>query len=225
MLLDQICVSLWRWEERRTSYFSMFVCVCVCVGVFCCPNRRGVWENAVSTRRRRSRLRIGGRPAHGVFLFCVQDLNKRLSLPADIRIPDGYLEKLQLSSPPFDQPLSRRSRRASLVSPPRLPSTRLFLFLLFLLLRGSTQSLITETPPVLVSMATGPGSTMDGFIWSQKHSPPTLCPSDCCRRSLTRSCQLWHHEAFIYEEENQNKSLPPTFITWIDSSENRNSWL
>ncbi|XP_057693748.1 cyclin-dependent kinase 17-like isoform X1 [Corythoichthys intestinalis] len=43
-----------------------------------------------------------------------EDLNKRLSLPADIRIPDGYLEKLQLSSPPFDQPLSRRSRRASL---------------------------------------------------------------------------------------------------------------
>uniref|UniRef100_A0A8D3EA76 cyclin-dependent kinase n=1 Tax=Scophthalmus maximus TaxID=52904 RepID=A0A8D3EA76_SCOMX len=43
-----------------------------------------------------------------------EDLNKRLSLPADIRIPDGYLEKLQLTSPPFDQPLSRRSRRASL---------------------------------------------------------------------------------------------------------------
>uniref|UniRef100_A0A8C5NCJ0 Cyclin-dependent kinase 17-like n=1 Tax=Gouania willdenowi TaxID=441366 RepID=A0A8C5NCJ0_GOUWI len=42
-----------------------------------------------------------------------EDLNKRLSLPADIRIPDGYLEKLQLS-PTFDQPLSRRSRRASL---------------------------------------------------------------------------------------------------------------
>lgn len=51
-----------------------------------------------------------------VCLFvCIQDLNKRLSLPADIRIPDGYLEKMQLSSPPFDQPLSRRSRRASLV--------------------------------------------------------------------------------------------------------------
>uniref|UniRef100_A0A8L0DJT6 Cyclin dependent kinase 17 n=1 Tax=Oncorhynchus mykiss TaxID=8022 RepID=A0A8L0DJT6_ONCMY len=43
-----------------------------------------------------------------------EDLNKRLSLPADIRIPDGYLEKLQLTSPSFDQPLSRRSRRASL---------------------------------------------------------------------------------------------------------------
>ncbi|TSK13242.1 Cyclin-dependent kinase 17 [Bagarius yarrelli] len=44
----------------------------------------------------------------------MEDVNKRLSLPADIRIPDGYLEKLQLNSPPFDQPLSRRSRRASL---------------------------------------------------------------------------------------------------------------
>ncbi|OBS72354.1 hypothetical protein A6R68_13067 [Neotoma lepida] len=44
----------------------------------------------------------------------MEDLNKRLSLPADIRIPDGYLEKLQISSPPFDQPMSRRSRRASL---------------------------------------------------------------------------------------------------------------
>ncbi|KAL0611199.1 LINE-1 retrotransposable element ORF1 protein [Plecturocebus cupreus] len=43
------------------------------------------------------------------------DLNKRLSLPADIRIPDGYLEKLQINSPPFDQPMSRRSRRASLM--------------------------------------------------------------------------------------------------------------
>uniref|UniRef100_A0A665VY08 cyclin-dependent kinase n=1 Tax=Echeneis naucrates TaxID=173247 RepID=A0A665VY08_ECHNA len=49
-------------------------------------------------------------------LLTSEDLNKRLSLPADIRIPDGYLEKLQLSSPPFDQPLSRRSRRASLSS-------------------------------------------------------------------------------------------------------------
>lgn len=44
----------------------------------------------------------------------MEDLNKRLSLPADIRIPDGYLEKIQLSSPHFHQPLSRRSRRASL---------------------------------------------------------------------------------------------------------------
>ncbi|XP_046878639.1 LOW QUALITY PROTEIN: cyclin-dependent kinase 17 [Hypomesus transpacificus] len=44
----------------------------------------------------------------------MEDLNKRLSLPADIRIPDGYLEKMQLSSPSFQLPLSRRSRRVSL---------------------------------------------------------------------------------------------------------------
>uniref|UniRef100_A0A8C7XH92 cyclin-dependent kinase n=1 Tax=Oryzias sinensis TaxID=183150 RepID=A0A8C7XH92_9TELE len=61
----------------------------------------------------------------GLFFCVFQDLNKRLSLPADIRIPDGYLEKLQLSSPPFDQPLSRRSRRASLVSPPASVETSL----------------------------------------------------------------------------------------------------
>nr|XP_023657693.1 cyclin-dependent kinase 17 [Paramormyrops kingsleyae] len=56
----------------------------------------------------------GLRIQRGGFADALEDLNKRLSLPADIRIPDGYLEKLQLNSPPFDQPLSRRSRRASL---------------------------------------------------------------------------------------------------------------
>jgi len=39
---------------------------------------------------------------------------KRLSLPADIRLPEGYLEKLTLNSPIFDKPLSRRLRRVSL---------------------------------------------------------------------------------------------------------------
>uniref|UniRef100_A0AAY4BBV2 Protein kinase domain-containing protein n=1 Tax=Denticeps clupeoides TaxID=299321 RepID=A0AAY4BBV2_9TELE len=42
------------------------------------------------------------------------DINKRLSLPADIRLPDGYLEKFSLNSPLFDKPLSRRLRRVSL---------------------------------------------------------------------------------------------------------------
>ncbi|XP_053562314.1 LOW QUALITY PROTEIN: cyclin-dependent kinase 16-like [Bombina bombina] len=42
-----------------------------------------------------------------------EDVNKRLSLPADIRLPEGYLEKLTLSAP-FDKPLSRRLRRVSL---------------------------------------------------------------------------------------------------------------
>ncbi|KAJ8015872.1 hypothetical protein DPEC_G00001040 [Dallia pectoralis] len=46
--------------------------------------------------------------------ICTQDINKRLSLPADIRLPDGYLEKFCLNSPLFDKPLSRRLRRVSL---------------------------------------------------------------------------------------------------------------
>lgn len=151
----------------------MFVCVYVCVSVhgadpLLLPKQtKRVGETCLNERRVGADCRVAAAVALAlglrfqnvsVLCFCVQDLNKRLSLPADIRIPDGYLEKLQLSSPPFDQPLSRRSRRASLVSPPT--STRLcrFFFLSFLL-----QSLILETPPVLVYMATGPGST---------HPPP-----------------------------------------------------
>ncbi|KAF4070714.1 hypothetical protein AMELA_G00288560 [Ameiurus melas] len=42
------------------------------------------------------------------------DINKRLSLPVDIRLPEGYLEKFAMNSPPFDKPLSRKLRRASL---------------------------------------------------------------------------------------------------------------
>uniref|UniRef100_A0A8C6U8D3 Cyclin-dependent kinase 16 n=1 Tax=Neogobius melanostomus TaxID=47308 RepID=A0A8C6U8D3_9GOBI len=41
------------------------------------------------------------------------DINKRLSLPADIRLPDGYLEKFNMPGL-FDQPISRRLRRVSL---------------------------------------------------------------------------------------------------------------
>ncbi len=48
-----------------------------------------------------------------------QDINKRLSLPADIRLPDGYLEKFNLIGPAlFEQPISRRLRRVSLVRQP-----------------------------------------------------------------------------------------------------------
>ncbi|XP_058245705.1 cyclin-dependent kinase 16-like isoform X1 [Hemibagrus wyckioides] len=46
--------------------------------------------------------------------ICNEDINKRLSLPVDIRLPEGYLEKFAMNSPPFDKPLSRRLRRASL---------------------------------------------------------------------------------------------------------------
>lgn len=91
-------------------------------------------------------------------LLCgFQDLNKRLSLPADIRIPDGYLEKLQLSSPPFDQPLSRRSRRASLVSV--CVSTCQCVCVLQPALHRSAAAAAAATailPSVPVTMATGP---------------------------------------------------------------------
>ncbi|CAG5958726.1 unnamed protein product [Menidia menidia] len=44
-----------------------------------------------------------------------EDINKRLSLPADIRLPDDYLEKFNVIGPAlFDQPISRRLRRVSL---------------------------------------------------------------------------------------------------------------
>lgn len=55
-----------------------------------------------------------------VSLSVLQDINKRLSLPADIRLPEGYLEKFAMNSPPFDKPMSRRLRRASLVSNQRV---------------------------------------------------------------------------------------------------------
>ncbi|XP_077981972.1 cyclin-dependent kinase 17-like isoform X2 [Glandiceps talaboti] len=44
-----------------------------------------------------------------------EDINKRLSLPADIRLPESFIQQYNNSlSPPFNQPLSRRLRRASL---------------------------------------------------------------------------------------------------------------
>ncbi|XP_077937101.1 cyclin-dependent kinase 16 isoform X3 [Gasterosteus aculeatus] len=44
-----------------------------------------------------------------------EDINKRLSLPADIRLPDDYLDKFNLIGPAlFEQPISRRLRRVSL---------------------------------------------------------------------------------------------------------------
>lgn len=50
----------------------------------------------------------------------LQDLNKRLSLPMDIRLPQEFLQKLQLENPGLPKPLTRMSRRASLVSPRRV---------------------------------------------------------------------------------------------------------
>uniref|UniRef100_A0AAX7V9H6 cyclin-dependent kinase n=1 Tax=Astatotilapia calliptera TaxID=8154 RepID=A0AAX7V9H6_ASTCA len=50
-----------------------------------------------------------------VRLLFAADINKRLSLPADIRLPDDYLEKFNVIGPAlFEQPISRRLRRVSL---------------------------------------------------------------------------------------------------------------
>ncbi|XP_048408870.1 cyclin-dependent kinase 18-like isoform X2 [Stegostoma tigrinum] len=46
--------------------------------------------------------------------FSMEDFSKRLSLPMDIRLPEEFLQKLQLESPPLPKTLSRTSRRASL---------------------------------------------------------------------------------------------------------------
>uniref|UniRef100_A0A8C4EHZ6 cyclin-dependent kinase n=1 Tax=Dicentrarchus labrax TaxID=13489 RepID=A0A8C4EHZ6_DICLA len=67
--------------------------------------------------------RESGEPPHPHFLFFfllyfVCDVSKRMSLPMDIRLPPEFLKKLQLESDnsPLCKPLSRMSRRASLVS-------------------------------------------------------------------------------------------------------------
>ncbi|KAI6175657.1 Protein kinase domain-containing protein [Aphelenchoides bicaudatus] len=46
-------------------------------------------------------------------LLMNQDIQKRLSLPADIRLPQGVVDKLN-RTPTLDNPLTRKSRRASL---------------------------------------------------------------------------------------------------------------
>nr|KAF6315896.1 cyclin dependent kinase 18 [Pipistrellus kuhlii] len=59
----------------------------------------------------RSRSRV---PRREVALEPDLDISKRLSLPVDIRLPQEFLQKLQLESPEMPKPLSRMSRRASL---------------------------------------------------------------------------------------------------------------
>ena len=51
---------------------------------------------------------------YGINVYILQDINKRLSLPADLRLPDSFLTR-QATSPTLDGPLNRRLRRASLV--------------------------------------------------------------------------------------------------------------
>ncbi|XP_069785314.1 cyclin-dependent kinase 17-like isoform X2 [Narcine bancroftii] len=68
--------------------------------------------SATSSDEVQSPVRV--RLRNNVRKISTEDINKRLSLPADIRLPEGYLEKFAMNSPPFDKPLSRRLRRVSL---------------------------------------------------------------------------------------------------------------
>ncbi|XP_072343948.1 cyclin-dependent kinase 16-like isoform X2 [Scyliorhinus torazame] len=68
--------------------------------------------SATSSDEVQSPVRV--RMRNNVRKISTEDINKRLSLPADIRLPEGYLEKFAMNSPPFDKPLSRRLRRVSL---------------------------------------------------------------------------------------------------------------
>jgi len=45
--------------------------------------------------------------------FFQQDINKRLSLPVDLHLPEAFVAK-QNASPTLEEPLSRASRRQSL---------------------------------------------------------------------------------------------------------------
>ncbi|KAM5239101.1 cyclin-dependent kinase 18 isoform 1-T1 [Ctenodactylus gundi] len=70
-------------------------------------------------RQRQNQRRFSMEVSKGSLLaplcrMCPQDISKRLSLPMDIRLPQEFLQKLQLESPDLPKPLSRMSRRASL---------------------------------------------------------------------------------------------------------------
>ena len=53
----------------------------------------------------------GGHPPRKV--SSQEEINKRLSLPADLKLPDNFVEKMAVS-PTLDGPLSRATRRQSL---------------------------------------------------------------------------------------------------------------
>uniref|UniRef100_A0A673LEG5 Cyclin-dependent kinase 16-like n=1 Tax=Sinocyclocheilus rhinocerous TaxID=307959 RepID=A0A673LEG5_9TELE len=105
----------WEMHYRTGVAFNKRVCVCVFTGVV----HHKMWsdgesdqasgtssdevQSPVRVRMRNLQQRISN-----------EDINKRLSLPADIRLPEGYLKKFAKNSPPFDKPLSRRFRRTSL---------------------------------------------------------------------------------------------------------------
>ncbi|KAM4610273.1 cyclin-dependent kinase 16 [Polymixia lowei] len=75
----------------------------------------GEGDQASSSDDVHSPVRLRLRNQQGRPKIFTEDINKRLSLPADLRLPDSYLEKFHLTSPDlFHQPITRRLRRVSL---------------------------------------------------------------------------------------------------------------
>ena len=68
----------------------------------------------VKMRQKNNMAGNGGRDNMGARkLSSQEEINKRLSLPADLKLPDNFVEK-QAVSPTLDGPLSRATRRQSL---------------------------------------------------------------------------------------------------------------
>lgn len=86
--------------------------------VTCLPELAG-WEGMTACNDLNVSHPSGREPATGLRMFPFQqDIQKRLSLPADLRLPLSVVEKLN-ATPTLDQPLTRKNRRVSLVSPTR----------------------------------------------------------------------------------------------------------
>ncbi|XP_053092053.1 cyclin-dependent kinase 16-like [Pangasianodon hypophthalmus] len=114
--LDRPYLSL----HRTGSLVIVILCVCVFEGIVhenvkMRSDGESDQASGTSSDEVQSPVRVRMRNNHSRRI-CNEDINKRLSLPVDIRLPEGYLEKFAMNSPPFDKPLSRRLRRASLVS-------------------------------------------------------------------------------------------------------------
>ena len=104
-------------------------------------------------------LDLGQAVVSNHLLLFFQDINKRLSLPVDIHLPESFLVKQSLS-PLSDGPMNRRLRRVSLVSSSRLSHvfthTRFFGFIPFQTYLSSVD--IAKLPCCL-------------FIWSEELLP------------------------------------------------------
>ena len=70
-----------------------------------------VTRHGVKMRQKTSSVAQPGATARKV--SSQEEINKRLSLPADLKLPENFVEKLAVS-PTLDGPLSRATRRQSL---------------------------------------------------------------------------------------------------------------